>query len=62
MGVHKIRGEKALLGRHRSSVVSPIKLNAVYLNKKIKNGLRTILTETTTKEKFKLRKWVDPDC
>ncbi len=58
MGVHEDRGDLKKRGKKRkvtrpSSVVSPIKRDAVYLNEKRKNGLQKILTETTRKEKLK---------
>jgi hypothetical protein len=39
-----------------TSVVSPVKRDAVYLNKNFRNGLRKILKETiTSKEMLKMR-------
>jgi hypothetical protein len=32
----------------------------VYLNEKIKIGLRKIFTETTSQENLKMRQWVKP--
>jgi hypothetical protein len=37
--------------------------DAVYLNKKLKNGLRKIFIEIKSKGKLKMRQWVDnPHC
>jgi hypothetical protein len=49
------------MGKKRSvtkptSIITPIKWDAVYLNKKIDNGLRKILKETKSiKEMLKMR-------
>ncbi len=57
----KIEKEEIRINSDDIGTVSPVKQGAVYPNKKYKNGLRIIFTETTSKEKLKMRKGVNPN-
>ncbi len=57
MGVHADIGNL-----EKRDFFSPIKLDVDYLNKKFKNELRKLFTETKSKEKLKMRQWVNPKC
>jgi hypothetical protein len=40
----------------------PIKLDAVYLNKKLKKRVTKMFTDTKSENKLKMRQWENPNC
>jgi hypothetical protein len=65
MGIHddiSRKGKKRSVTRPTSWVGSPTQTGCCLSKCKIKNGLRKILTETTSLENLKMAQWVNHDC